>query len=117
MKKFVAWWRLLVLATIASGRDGVLECPLTCATWSDGCNQYQCEGGKLVSLLTHNKCGVAQLLEDKTLPSRGHCIDSMRSAANDGPKGCTKGPTNYIWWQPRQGRRGGLRGAFACKQS
>lgn len=52
------------------------ECPRACAIWSDGCNEYRCEAGRLTQLLTHRSCKVGALsamercMQQHTPPTR-----------------------------------------------
>ena len=57
-RRGAAAWLALALA-LGLPRSGVaLECPLACAVWTDGCNDYSCAGGALTQLLTHRSCSV-----------------------------------------------------------
>ena len=97
MGPWCAHGRCLIFAVLlaASGRAGVLECPRSCNTWSDGCNLYRCANGKLVSMLSKRKCGVSALMNgglsaNDALP-HPHCVEAR--AQNHKARGvlCSKG--------------------------
>ena len=66
-------------------QEGASECPLTCAVWSDGCNEYSCTAGRLTRLLTHHSCNLAA-------PSqRGGCKKQHEAPTRAPADSCTPG--------------------------